>query len=143
VPPNRNESSKRMSSSLPLGVVQVVRTGFLLSIVILFMLCNTPVIAQGGQTDARVQRGEVLARKICWACHVVAADQEFSPILREPAPDFRRIAARRDVTAESLSAFLHTTHGVAQSTPYKMPNPRLTEEMIDNVVRYILSLGTK
>ncbi len=66
-------------------------------------------------------------------------DQEFSPILKEPGPDFREIAKRPDTTTESLTAFLHTAHRT-EDKPYTMPNPRLNDEMIDAVVSYIMSL---
>jgi mono/diheme cytochrome c family protein len=89
--------------------------------------------------DARIQRGRAIANSICWACHVVAPDQEFSPILRSPGPDFRAIGRRQDATADTLAAFLHSTHRL-QGKPYAMPNPRLTDEMIEQVVAYILSL---
>jgi cytochrome c1 len=113
-----------------------MRIRSLLGLTVLCMLLSATAIANDGQ----VQRGASLAHKICWACHVVGTDQEFSPILREPAPDFRVIARRQDSSPEKLRNFLHTTHGMASDTPYKMPNPRLTDEMIDDVVNYILSL---
>ena len=58
-------------------------------------------VAADTQSDvATIGRGRSTADTVCWACHVVGADQVFSPILREPAPDFRTIAQRRDVTKE-------------------------------------------
>ena len=88
---------------------------------------------------ARVDRGRDIAEKICWPCHVVGAGERFSPILREPGPDFRAIAAKSGTSAESLTTFLHSTHRT-EGKPYAMPSPRLTDEMIDQVVGYILSL---
>jgi mono/diheme cytochrome c family protein len=100
-------------------------------------------MAADAQSDgARIGRGRSTADTVCWACHVVGANQPFSPILREPAPDFRTIAQKPGVTAESLKAFLHTTHRT-QGKPYRMPNPRLSDEMIDDVVAYILNLRNR
>ena len=91
------------------------------------------------ESDSRVPRGRAIADKICWACHVISSDQEFSPILREPGPDFHTIANRRDTTAQSLSAFLRTTHRT-EGKLYTMPDPRLTDDMIGAVASYIMSL---
>jgi mono/diheme cytochrome c family protein len=92
-----------------------------------------------GDAKTRIERGRAIADNICWACHVVGPEQQFSPILREPGPDFRAIAARPDTSAQSLTVFLQSTHRM-EGRPYAMPNPRLTNDMIDQVVSYILSL---
>lgn len=52
---------------------------------------------------------------------------------------FHTIANRRDTTAQSLSAFLHTTHRTEDKL-YTMPDPRLTDDMIGDVASYIMSL---
>jgi hypothetical protein len=79
------------------------------------------VPAQAFSTDAddkaRIERGRVIADNICWVCHVVGPDQRFSPILREPGPDFRAIAAKPDTSAQSLTAFLQSTHRM-EGKPY-------------------------
>ena len=64
--------------------------------------------AQSGSppTGADVARGRAIANTVCWACHVVGPDQEFSPILRNPGPDFRVIANRPETSLESLKTFL-------------------------------------
>jgi mono/diheme cytochrome c family protein len=95
--------------------------------------------AFSADAKARIERGRAIADNICWACHVVGAGQRFSPILREPGPDFRAIAARPDTSAQSLTIFLQGTHRT-EGKPYSMPDPRLTSDMIDQVVSYILSL---
>ncbi|HUJ36858.1 MAG TPA: cytochrome c [Hyphomicrobium sp.] len=91
------------------------------------------------EADVQVRRGREIADKVCWVCHVTGPDQEYSPILRAPGPDFRAIAARPGTTAASLTAFLHTAHRT-EDKPYTMPNPRLSDEMIDAVAHYIISL---
>ena len=107
-------------------------------------MCLLPVTGRLGAQEARqdaaqLERGRQIAEKICWVCHVIGRDQELSPMLRNPGPDFHEIAKRPDTTAESLRAFLHTTHRT-EGKPYMMPNPMLNDEMIDAVVSYILSL---
>jgi mono/diheme cytochrome c family protein len=75
---------------------------------------------------------------VCSACHAVRSAH--SPILREPALDLRSIANKPGVTAESLAALLRNpAHGM-ENKPRQMPHPRLTDEMIDAVVVYVLSL---
>ncbi len=105
----------------------------------LLMLSGPLGAQETGQDAAQVERGRQIADRVCWLCHVIGPDQEFSPILKEPGPDFREIAKRPDTTAESLTAFLHTAHRTVDK-PYTMPNPRLNDEMIDAVVSYIMSL---
>ena len=108
-------------------------------------LCLTTLTAHASaqeasqEADAQVRRGREIADKVCWVCHVTGPDQEYSPILRAPGPDFRAIAARPETTAASLTAFLHTAHRT-EDKPYTMPNPRLSDEMIDAVAHYIISL---
>ena len=108
------------------------------AVVALVVLLPPAALAQGPAMPG-VERGRAIANTVCWACHVVGPDQEFSPILREPGPDFRAIAKKPDVSLQSLTAFLQSTHGL-QGKPYRMPNPRLTDDMITEVARYIMSL---
>ena len=84
-------------------------------------------------------RGHELALRICTGCHMVAPDQQDSPILRPPAPDFRVIANRRTTTADSLRTFISTTHASVDN-PEKMSNPELTDEQTASIVAYILTL---
>ena len=87
-----------------------------------------------------VARGAEIAQQICSACHVVASDQNFPPLLRQPAPPFEQIAQRPDVTEKSLRHFITTTHWDEKTLPMTMPNPELTDEQTVAVARYILSL---
>lgn len=112
---------------------------FVTALVLMLPLAMACVAADTQLDAASIGRGRSTADTVCWACHVVGADQEFSPILRDPAPDFRTIAQRPDITMQSLTAFLHSTHRT-EGKPYTMPNPRLSDDMIDDVVTYILSL---
>ena len=110
--------------------------------IIISVLMMPLVVARAQESAPRVERGRAIANNICWACHVVAADQDFSPILREPGPDFRVVAKRPNVSMESLTSFLRSTHRV-EGKPYRMLNPRLTDDMITAVASYILSLRTR
>ncbi len=80
-----------------------------------------------------------MALNQCYACHVVAADQPYSPTLHQPAPSFVTIANRPATSADSLRTFLATTHANLQELR-SMPNPRLTDEQTGDVIAYLLSL---
>ena len=105
--------------------------------VLLFSFIGLTAQAQERGQDA--VRGHAIAVRVCSACHVVAADQPYPPILRHPGPGFQAIADMPAETANSLRSFISTTHKTA-GQPFKMPNPELTDEMQDQVVAYILSL---
>lgn len=94
------------------------------------------------QTPSRAQlaRGEHLARMVCSACHVVATDQEFPPILDPPAPAFADIANRPGTTAKSVRHFVMATHWDMQKIPMTMPNPMLMPEDAAAVASYLTSL---
>jgi len=82
--------------------------------------------------DARLARGHQIAMSVCSACHAVPSAR--SPILREQAPALRSIANKPGTTPASLAAFL-------RSPSHRMPNPQLTDEMIDAVVGYTVIIG--
>lgn len=109
-----------------------------LTLVVALPLCLPPAAqAQGPASDA--EKGRTLALRACAACHVVAVNQEFAPILRRPGPRFDVIAARPTTTAESLENFLTTTHRTLEY-PQGMPDPRLLDYQISEIVSYVLSL---
>jgi len=97
-----------------------------------------------GQSAARgaasVAQGEHIARTICAACHIVASDQDFPPLLRQPAPPFAEIANRPDTSEKTLRRFITSTHWDERTLPMTMPNPELTVDQTRAVSRYILSL---
>lgn len=97
-------------------------------------------VAENSPAIAKLERGHDIANVVCAACHVVGATQDETPILRNPAPDFRVIANRPGTTAEQLAAFLRGRHPAALDA---MPPPMLSDEMIDAVTAYILSLRTR
>ncbi len=77
--------------------------------------------------------GRTLATNVCSTCHVVAPDQ-MTPFLNQPAPSFTAIANRPSLDPSSLRSFLAGSHASG------MPNPRLTDQQIDNVIGYLQSL---
>ena len=103
-------------------------------------LCTPRTSAAGVPAAPELARGEHIARLICSACHVVATDQEFPPLLKDATPAFAEIANRPGVTAESLQRFITTTHWDVDKLPMSMPNPMLTQSQARAVSRYILSL---
>ncbi len=101
---------------------------------------STPASAAEPARSAVTARGEHIARIICSACHVVAKDQEYPPILDTPGPSFYDVANRPGTTERSLRHFIATTHWDVKSIPMSMPNPMLLPEDTRAVARYIVSL---
>jgi mono/diheme cytochrome c family protein len=92
---------------------------------------------------AELARGEHIARLVCAACHVVARDQEYPPILTVPTPNFVDIANRPGVSAQSLQRFVTNTHWDGQKLPVAMPNLMMNKDDVQAVAQYILSLRTR
>ncbi len=111
-----------------------------LAAAVLCALCTPRTSAAGVPTTPDLARGEHVARLVCSACHVVATDQEFPPLLKQAAPAFAEIANRPGVTAQSLQRFINTTHWDVDKLPMSMPNPMLSRSESQAVTRYILSL---
>jgi len=86
-----------------------------------------------GNADA----GREFALVACTACHVVAANQPFAPLLTG-APDFMAIATRPDINAASLRRRLTTLPHIPSKG--QMGNPELTDEHLANVIAYIMSM---
>lgn len=100
----------------------------------------------GGAADAppasraALARGEHVARAVCSACHVVAADQEFPPLLDPAPPSFAEIAARPATTAASVRKFVLGTHWDMKSLPLRMPDLSVRPADASAVANYIVSL---
>ncbi len=96
----------------------------------------------------QVAEGRNLAHVICGTCHLVpGANATPTPSLsapnrpapRFPAPGFAELATRPSVTEASLRQLLASNHrwiGADQA----MPNPRLNESQIDEIVAYFEAL---
>jgi mono/diheme cytochrome c family protein len=93
--------------------------------------------------DPVIARGEHLARIVCSACHVVASDQEFPPLLNKPAPSFADIAERPGTSVQSLQRFILSTHWDMKSLPMTMPSQLLDNNDTRAVARYILTLKSE
>lgn len=114
-----------------------------LAAVVLCALCTPRTSAAGVPNTPQLAHGEHIARLVCSACHVVAADQEYPPLLNKAAPDFAEIANRPGVTSASLRRFITSTHWDVDKLPMSMPNPMLTKAEAQDVARYILSLRNR
>lgn len=130
------DNSVRIESPVQLGAT--IRT----TIATAALMLNGGGIAGAAAPNAVLLRGEHLARLICTACHVVAPDQEFPPLLRQPAPSFADIANREGVTEQSLRHFITKTHWDESTLPMTMPSLGFNAEQTRAVSRYILSLKT-
>lgn len=93
-----------------------------------FLASAGPAMAQD------VQAGRELAQRWCASCHLVAPGQ--TTATSDSVPTFMAIAARPNVTADALRAFLAEPHG-------RMPPLVLANADIANMAAYILSLRGK
>ena len=92
---------------------------------------------------ADTKEGRALGLEACTGCHIVASDQPFKPIHAGdiPAPDFKDIANKPGVTADSLIHYLDTLPTIPKGS--QMANANLAAEQTRDVVAYILSLRDK
>ena len=88
---------------MPTGLPGLVARGLVGAV--LAALCSLPSQGADAARGPSAARGEQLARLICSACHVVAPDQQFPPLLREPAPPFEQIAEPPRHDRKVLAAF--------------------------------------
>ena len=87
----------------------------------------------------QVEAGRKFARMVCGACHVVTGQRDEIPVRRPPGPGFIALAQRPSLTEQWLREFLGSNHrnlGPAEA----MPNPRLADYQIDEIVAYIMTL---
>jgi mono/diheme cytochrome c family protein len=96
--------------------------------------------AQDASNPDHVTAGRALALTACTGCHVVLPDQPFRPVFTgpPPPPDFRTIANAPSTSAASLRKVLSSLHTVPP--PQQMANPQLTNEQLENVVAFIMTL---
>jgi mono/diheme cytochrome c family protein len=92
---------------------------------------------------ADAKEGRAFALEACTGCHIVTPDQPFKPIHTGdiPAPDFKDIANKPGVTADSLIHYLDTLPAIPKDS--HMANADLTPEQTRDVVAFILSLRDK
>lgn len=105
------------------------------------VLASAAAFAETPGRHSTLERGEHVARLVCSACHVVAGNQEFPPLLSPPAPSFEAIANRPTTSLESVKHFVLTTHwDPPYDMPLRMPSPMLLSGEADDVARYLISL---
>jgi len=93
----------------------------------------TGALAQVGSGDAN--RGHILARKLCVACHAVEVETRTVKIFAD-VPTFTAIANRQGQTAETVAGKIVLPHP-------PMPRVQLTRAEIANLAVYIISLKGK
>jgi len=80
---------------------------------------------------ADAAKGEVIAKRWCAACHVVASDQSHG---QDNAPPFATIAKIPGFDAGAIARFLMNPHP-------KMPDMQLTRDEADDLAAYIVRQG--
>src|SRR5450631_3247050 len=100
-------------------------------------------LASGARAETpagdQVAAGRQFAQRVCGACHVVTQQRDELPVLAPPGPSFAVLAQRPSLTETSLRQFLGSNHrniGPAEA----MPNPRLADYQIDEIVAFMMSL---
>ena len=110
-----------------------LRASLLVTLALLACLAS-PARAETPDLDAA---GRNFAGRVCGACHVLTKDE--LPVLSPPGPSFAVLAQRPSLTEPALREFLGSNHrGLG---PHEaMPNPRLADYQIDEVVAFMMSL---
>jgi mono/diheme cytochrome c family protein len=93
----------------------------------------------GAASGDQIAAGREFAERVCGACHVVTQQRDELPVLAPPGPSFAVLAQRPALTEQSLREFLGSNHrnlGPAEA----MPNPRLVDYQINEIVTYFMSL---
>ena len=87
----------------------------------------------------QVAEGRALAHAVCAECHIVSPDSKELPAYRVPTPSFPDIVRRSSFSDEGLRQYLSSGH--RRLGPDKaMPNPRLNEYQIEEIVAYFETL---
>ncbi len=119
--------------------VFVMRIGRSALVALVLFANSAPTAWAEMPSGDRVAAGLKFARMVCGACHVVTGQSDEIPIRRPPAPSFVALAQRPSLTEPWLREFLGSNHrnlGPAEA----MPNPRLADYQIDEIVAYIMTL---
>jgi len=120
------------------GKAFIVTTGKLA----LRALTLSAALASSAQAQTPVEQiaaGQKFALRVCGACHVVMQQRDELPVLAPPGPSFAVLAQRPHLTEASLREFLGSNH--RSLGPHEaMPNPRLADYQIDEVVAFVMSL---
>ena len=108
--------------------------------IIIFSLAlgGLPLSAQSAPNKISSGMGHDLAQMMCASCHLIEPGQT-NPPDHVGGPTFQSIADRPHVAAAKLREHLLTTHTNAL-IPLSMPNPELSQDEINKIIDYILSL---
>jgi mono/diheme cytochrome c family protein len=102
----------------------------------------TPGAGHAGTPSAdQIEAGRQFAHRVCGACHVVTQQRDELPVLAPPGPSFAVLAQRPSLTEQGLREFLDANHR-GMGPHEAMPNPRLADYQIDEIVAYMMSLKT-
>ncbi len=105
------------------------------------MLALSAALASAAQAETQngnlAAAGRDFAQRVCGACHFVTAQSE--PLLSPPAPSFVALAQRPLLTEQALREFLASNHR-AMGPHEAMPNPRLVDYQIEEIVAFMMSL---
>ena len=102
-------------------------------------------VALGPATRAETPNGDLVAagrsfaQRVCGACHVVTPQSGETPLLSPPAPSLAMLAQRPLLTEQALREFLASNHSTMGPNE-AMPNPRLVDYQIDEIVAFMMSL---
>ena len=84
-------------------------------------------------TEPDPENGQVLARKLCVACHLI--ENATDSVTQADVPSFWAIANRPNQSVEALTNWLMAPHA-------PMPDPHLTRKEIRDLTGYIIFLRT-
>jgi mono/diheme cytochrome c family protein len=114
---------------------------FLSSALMTLMLLAGLVSSVRAETPAsdQVAAGRNFASRVCAACHVVTQRRDELPVLTQPGPSFAVLAQRPLLTEQALRDFLGSNHR-GMGPHEAMPNPRLADYQIDEIVAFMMSL---
>lgn len=89
----------------------------------------------------QVAEGRALAYSTCGACHQMPGASNPAALTRFQAPSFSLLAQRPTLTVDSLRQLLSSGHrNLGQDQ--KMPNPRLADYQIEEIIAYMATLRT-
>jgi len=95
------------------------------------LLSATFIVTFANAAAADVANGEILAKRWCATCHVVASDQQTA---NGQAPPFSAIGKTPELDPAKLALFLMLPHP-------KMPDMNLTRSEAADLAAYIASQG--
>jgi hypothetical protein len=87
----------------------------------------------------QVAEGRGLAHAVCAECHIVSPDSKERPAYRVPTPSFPDFARQSSFSDDGLRQYLSSGHRNLGPNRF-MPNPRLNEYQIEEIVAYFESL---